>query len=579
MLTLRRLLSKIPRDSVRRILRLTSGLTLFSYIGIHLTNHALGLISLDVAEAGLRTAVLVWHSWPGTVLLYGAFLIHFVNALWAVYEMRTFRLPPAELLRIVLGFWLPIALIGHVAATRIAFEYFGEPSTYSRVIANLWISGLPGWQMGLLAPGWIHGCLGLHFAFNRRLFYLRHKYILFAIALLLPVLSALGYVSLGRELATNGVVTQAELGYLTSIKVHERLAILQWRDGLMVIYAVILAAIFGARFVRSALERGQRQLISISYPGRSVSVPRGWTVLESSRAFRVPHASMCGGRARCSTCRVRVLEGAIGCPAPDASEAATLRRIGASSDIRLACQLRPSGNISVEPLVLLEQAYVGSRAAHFSDHRDIVVLFCDIRHLVTLPKNQLPQDLMYIQSTCLVELCRAVQAMNGVPISVGSDGICALFGLHYGLKQAARLGLQAAALIEQTMPGLQERLGRAWPAGIEFAVTVHAGRAVIREIAGTAPPIVIAVGEAMEVANDLRKSAGQSATDGKRFTISESIYTIAGITPDSTAKLVLTLPTLSLTVFQSKSVPIPTSYVRAHTRRKRFGELRRIWSG
>src|SRR5579862_9358161 len=123
MLTLQSVLSRVPRGSIRRTLRLTSGLILFAYIAAHLSNHALGLISLDVAEAGLRTAVMVWGSWPGTVLLYGAFLVHFINALWAVYEMRTFRLPPAELLRIVLGFWLPIALIGHVAATRIAYEY------------------------------------------------------------------------------------------------------------------------------------------------------------------------------------------------------------------------------------------------------------------------------------------------------------------------------------------------------------------------------------------------------------------------------------------------------------------------
>jgi hypothetical protein len=118
----------------RRTLRLGSGLILFAYITMHLANHALGLISLDAAEAGLKVALVVWHSWPGTGLLYGAFVFHFFNALWAVYEMRTFRVPPAELLRIVLGFWLPIALIGHIAATRIAFAVFDQSSTYSLAV-------------------------------------------------------------------------------------------------------------------------------------------------------------------------------------------------------------------------------------------------------------------------------------------------------------------------------------------------------------------------------------------------------------------------------------------------------------
>ena len=76
---------------------MASGLILFFYIGAHLINHALGLISLRAAEAGMSIAVEVWYSLPGTVLLYGAFVIHFLMALFAVYERRTFRLPPLEL--------------------------------------------------------------------------------------------------------------------------------------------------------------------------------------------------------------------------------------------------------------------------------------------------------------------------------------------------------------------------------------------------------------------------------------------------------------------------------------------------
>ena len=92
-----------------------SGLILFFYITAHLVNHALGLVSLQTAEAGMSIAVEVWYSLPGTVLLYGAVAVHFVMALVAVYERRTFRLPPLELIRIALGFSMPVLLIGHVA--------------------------------------------------------------------------------------------------------------------------------------------------------------------------------------------------------------------------------------------------------------------------------------------------------------------------------------------------------------------------------------------------------------------------------------------------------------------------------
>ena len=577
----RGIFSKVAPNTVRRTLRLASGLVLFAYITMHLANHALGLISLDAAEAGLRMALVVWRSWPGTVLLYGAFAIHFLNALWAIYEMRTFRIPPAELLRIVLGFWLPIALLGHVAATRIAFELFSQSSTYSLVIGNLWASGLPGWQMGLLAPGWIHGCLGLHFAFNRRLFYIRLRYVLFALALLLPVLSAVGYLMMGRELVANAAADQVPVDYYNSMNALQRAAILQWRNNLMVVYVIIVAMTLGARTVRNLLERSRSQLISISYPGRSVQVPRGWTVLEASRAFHVPHASMCGGKARCSTCRIRVLEGDDVCPPPHAKEIATLRQIRASSDIRLACQLRPKGNISVVPLVLGERANVGSRAAQYSDSRDLVVLRCNFPNSAALSEKQLPQDALYIQSTYLLEVCNVIQAMNGELISIGPDGITALFGLHYGLRQAARLGLRAAGDIERTMRDLNERLGRAWPARIDFAVTVHGGRAMIRETGSATLPIVIAIGEAVDTTNDLSKAVAQLADRGKPLTVSEAVYTMAGVAPDTADKIVLHVPALraSLTVFQSVSVPVPAAHARAHRRRARVWALRRLWSG
>ena len=140
------------RISIRN-LRLASGLVLFAYILAHMINHALGLISLDVAEAGLEIAVHVWYSWPGTVLLYGAAATHFLLALWSVYIRRTFRLPPLELLRIALGFTLPVILIGHAVATRLAWELFALSSDYTRIVTNLWLADARGcnsacWRRG-----------------------------------------------------------------------------------------------------------------------------------------------------------------------------------------------------------------------------------------------------------------------------------------------------------------------------------------------------------------------------------------------------------------------------------------------
>ena len=565
----------------RRTLRLGSGLILFAYITMHLANHALGLISLDAAEAGLKVALVVWHSWPGTGLLYGAFVFHFFNALWAVYEMRTFRVPPAELLRIVLGFWLPIALIGHIAATRIAFAVFDQSSTYSLVVGNLLASGFQGWQMGLLAPGWIHGCLGIHFAFSRRLFYIRYRYILFAAALLLPVLSAVGFLTMGRELAALAIRDQVPVDYYNTATALQRAAILHWRDGLMATYLIAVAVAFCARATRNAVGRSKQLLISISYPSRSVQVPRGWTVLEASRSFRIPHVSMCGGKARCSTCRVRIIEGADVCPSPDLNETATLRHIRANSDIRLACQLRPNGDITVVPLVDGERIPADSRSPRHSDNQDVVVMLCNFSRRVAPSQKQMQQDALYMQSTYLTEACKAIEMASGMVVSVQPDGISALFGVHHGLGQAARLSLQAAGDIDRVMKDINERLVRSWPAGIDFAVTVHAGHVMIREIDSDVRPVVIAIGDAIEVTNDLHKAAAKSMEGGKPFTISETVYAAASVSPSSADKMLCDVPTspVPLVVFRSASAPILAAHARVNRRRERISALRRFWSG
>ena len=71
-------------------------------------------------------------------------------------------------------------------------------------------------------------------------------------------------------------------------------------------YGAAIGLVFAARGVRTLRER-RRGMVTISYPNRQVRVPKGMSVLEASLRFKIPHASVCGGRARCSTCRVRVV--------------------------------------------------------------------------------------------------------------------------------------------------------------------------------------------------------------------------------------------------------------------------------
>lgn len=553
-----------------------SGLVLFTYIGAHLVNHALGLISLDTAEAAMSFAVEVWGGTPGTFALYGAFATHFAMALWAVYERRTFRLPPLELLRIALGFTMPILLIGHAASTRLAYELYGLSSDYSRVVSNLVATGSQGWQLGLLAPGWVHGCLGLHFAFGRRSWYRRSRLVLFSVALLLPVLSGLGFLAMSRELAVSPAAAAEALRYLSPDNAVQRLAIEQWKNNLLNGYFAIIGLAFIARELRNLVERSRRRLVSISYPGQVVRVPRGWSVLEASRSFHLPHAAMCGGRARCSTCRVRVAAGRDVCPPAAKDEQETLQRIGAPPDVRLACQLRPEGDISVVPLVRTARPIYRQGAPQRSGEREIVVMFCDFRNRAELSADHLPQDLLYILTLYVESVGHAIRAAGGILSYVEFDSICALFGHEGSGTKAAQGALQAAGAIEGVIADLNNRLGTHRDNKVKIAVTIHSGPAAVGEIGAADPPMLVAIGAAVDVANDLRKAA---AARDKAFAISEKVYADAGLHPADEDMVTVPGVGIKTTAFLSDAAPLPSPTWTLHGELGRRAMLRRLWAG
>jgi adenylate cyclase len=569
------LLSRFSVSGLRRNLRMGSGLVLFTYIAAHLINHALGLISLNTAEEALGFAEDVWDSLPGTTLLYGAAGMHFVLALWSVYERRTFRLPPAELLRIALGFTLPLILINHFAHTRLAYEVYGLPADYTNVISNLWAADSQGMQLGLLAPGWIHGCLGLHFAFNRRPWYRRSRFVLFAIALLLPVFSAFGFIAMGRELSTNAAAAAAAQDFLGPAHAAERAGIARWHNGLLIGYFSLIGAAFAARSVRNFLEHSSRRLISISYPGRAVRVPRGWSVLEASRAFHLPHASMCGGRARCSTCRVQVTAGEDYCLPAAADERATLERIHAAPDVRLACQLRPTGNIAVVPLVRTGAPVYRPPAQQHNTERDIVVMYCDFLNRERLAHDALAQDLLHLLTLYGDALSNAIRAAGGTIGSIVPDGIFALFGLDRERPRAARLALQAADAIARAISDINHRLGQ--NRKLRVAVSIHAGRAMVGEVGSNEVPAHIVVGEAVDVANELRKAAIARAA---AFAITEPVTTAAGIEPAVGDKVVLAAHGAGApiaAVLSAAPPALPASRTTGLTERR--AALQRLWRG
>src|SRR5580692_1099618 len=150
-------------QTVLRRLQLGSGVVLLVYLFLHLINHALGIWSMELAGHGLVLALWLWRSTLGTIALYGATSLHFALAMRTIYGRRHWALPLAEWVRLWAGLSLTLLLIRHAVTTRLASSLYGFEPDYERIVISLITSGTQGLQLALLAPGWIHGCLGVWF--------------------------------------------------------------------------------------------------------------------------------------------------------------------------------------------------------------------------------------------------------------------------------------------------------------------------------------------------------------------------------------------------------------------------------
>jgi adenylate cyclase len=261
-----------------------------------------------------------------------------------------------------------------------------------------------------------------------------------------------------------------------------------------------------ARGLRRAVER--RRNVRLTYPGgRVVTVPRGMTVLEASRARGVPHAAVCGGRGRCSTCRVRVTQGAASLPPPSAGELKVLQRVGAAPNVRLACQLRPTANLTVTPLLpanaQASDGY-GQPAYLTGQERMIAVMFADIRSFTGIAETKLPYDLVFFLNSYFESVGAAIVSNGGIIDKFVGDGVMALFGVQNGPEEGCRQALAAAQGMIERVDSLSRALFEELSSPLRIGIGVHCGPAVVGRMGYGESVHVTAIGDTVNVASRLQ---------------------------------------------------------------------------
>lgn len=513
--------------------RVCSGLVLMAFVVTHYLNHALGLHSVELMERA-RALLVLWHQpfvWP---LLALAVLVHMAASLLALYRRRTLNLPAWQWLQLATGLAIPFLMVQHYLGARWLPLVSGRSGGYPLELLIIWQEHPFRHFIGLLVV-WVHGCAGLHFWLRLKAWYRPLQPAALALAVAIPALAATGVMTGGREIAA----LAADPNWLAAYAVAndwpfepENFAFVYDNDrrlltGLAALLLLVLAARIGRRYLKE-----RRNSYAVTYEdGSAIRAPFGTTLLEASRMGGIPHAAVCGGRGRCSTCRVRISGGTEGLPPPNPTEARVLERLAAPGDVRLACQLKPTRNLKIMRLMPAGATVRHTLRPMDPGHgieREIAVLFADLRSFTALSEGRLPFDVVHLLNRYFQAMGAAIEAGGGQVDKFVGDGIMALFGISGDRAQAARAALATVAAMHRALEQLNEEFKEELPHPLEMAIGLHQGQAIIGEMGYASAVALTAVGDTVNVASRLEGIAKEHDVE---LAVSADLLAEAGV-PD-----------------------------------------------
>ena len=505
---------------IERNLRIGTGLILAVYIVVHLANHSLGLISLEAMEAMRRSVTPFWRSPIGGLLIYGSLLTHFALALLSLYRRTTLRMPRWELAQLLLGLSIVPLLAGHIAMTWGARVLMGYDLNYNYAL-NLMLSD--NWSLArqglLLIVAWGHMAVGLHFFLRLFRSYGKWRIYLSLAALLIPLLVALSMLRIGTDLQvwhaeTAAIVDRDRTEYILpdqlamEIEAYpaEKNPVDRLHEAILIAFGSLLALTLMARALRDRARKSRSSIVVRHINGQEMRAIPGQTLLEIIRSHSIPHASLCGGRGRCATCRVRVGRGLRSLAPPSTLERKALKRIEAAPNVRLACQTRPTAPLDITPLMSadLDVDSEWREGGVSGEEREIVALFVDLRGSSRLSERHLSYDVLFILNRFFLEMSAALRESHGHYAQFEGDGLLALYGLERGLELGCKDALHGAITMQRRLDQLNDRLENELREPLRIGIGLHCGVAIVGTMGPPGAPNYSAIGDCVNAAARLQ---------------------------------------------------------------------------
>ncbi len=492
-------------------LKLWSGMFLMIYCVTHYLNHSIGIFGLNAVDYIRDIFLFFWRNPFMNIFLPGVAVIHIYLSLSRVIRIASFRgFRRHEWFQLIAGILTVPAVALHVTGTKIAHIFYGIDDTYTAFSVSIvdYIDIIIFNLLMLLV--WIHGYIGVKYWMKVNSKYMKYLSKIEMLFFILPILALVGLISIFRESNLNQLIDPVykEKVLISSNPENVDLDKLT-EDTIMyfvIPYLFLIILLFTGRFIYFKIKR-RNNSIQISYPEGAVSkIFLGMSILEASLDAGIPHAHVCGGRGRCSTCRIRVDRGLDQLEPPRQNERRVLRRIGAPENIRLACQAFPKIDLDVSPLLApdtnFKETATEQKYIHGSD-KEICIMFTDLRAFTKISEKKLPYDVVFILNQYFKLMGEIIENKGGYLDKFIGDGTMALFGIEEGPKEGSQKAIMAAFQMIDELKKLNERLIHDLPFPLKMGIGIHSGNVIIGKMGYKHSKNLTAVGDAVNTASRL----------------------------------------------------------------------------
>jgi class 3 adenylate cyclase len=211
------------------------------------------------------------------------------------------------------------------------------------------------------------------------------------------------------------------------------------------------------------------------------------SILDISIHNKIPHLHECGGNGICTTCRIRILDGFNALSRPTSKEVEMAGKRNWDPSIRLACQTRVRGEVSIQRLVWtsseISQLQLETVPVGKGEERPLALLFCDLRDFTNLAEKHSNFDLAHMLNRFFTILGDPILMNNGIIYQYAGDEIIGLFGTSGGDPEKISFDAIRAAL---GMLYAVERLNKLelkdFNTEFKVGIGIHFGKAFVGQV-------------------------------------------------------------------------------------------------